>query len=38
MSSDRRKFLRNLAFGSGAVAVGIPSWGATDAEKDEALQ
>jgi hypothetical protein len=38
MSSDRRKFLRNITLGSGALAIGLPSWAMSDAEKDAALE
>jgi predicted dehydrogenase len=38
MSTNRRNFLRNIALGSGAMVVGLPSWAATEHEKDEALQ
>ncbi|RPD45587.1 Gfo/Idh/MocA family protein [Paracnuella aquatica] len=38
MSTNRRSFLRNITLGSGALAVGLPAWAATDAAKDEALQ
>lgn len=38
MSTNRRKFLRNVALGSGALAVGSPVWAMSEAEKDEALQ
>lgn len=38
MNSDRRKFLRNITLGSGALAIGVPSWAMSDAEKDAALE
>lgn len=38
MSTNRRKFLRNIALGSGAVAIGMPAWAASETAKEEALQ
>jgi hypothetical protein len=38
MNTNRRKFLRNVTVGSGAIAVGLPSWAMSETEKDEALQ
>jgi predicted dehydrogenase len=38
MNSDRRNFLRNLTLGTGALAIGLPSWAMSDAEKEAALE
>jgi hypothetical protein len=38
MSTDRRKFLRGLALGSGAFMAGVPTWAMSEGEKDEALE
>lgn len=37
MNFNRRKFLRNIAVGSGVVAVGMPSWASADSNEDQAL-
>ena len=37
MSTNRRKFLRNIALGSGAVAAGLTSWAMPDSANEEAL-
>ena len=37
MKSNRRNFLRNLSLGSGALALGLPSWAKERGEKEEEL-